>query len=222
LNFTKVFLILILLIAHSKSTFAGFDPADDCEIGDPPPTETLNYADTVKAVMIFGADTAATLDIEDKILMKQWMYDAWDSTLDQSLPIFYEITTFGKFKLSGDTYPQGDTAYLTNVSYGVWDNHLKHYAYHDSIFAKADLEIDFGAYDNNSIDGSNTLDGKVDFVILNILTAYGQGGRTFYDSYTTNDTNSLGNTVIIDRFNTIYLYTWNDDYYIDWQGVVVL
>jgi hypothetical protein len=205
--------ILLLFLLKAK--------ADDQLIlcgTEEPITESLENIDTVKTVVLFTAgDFWQELDGLPE--MRDWMFDIWDTTLANSIPHFYETSTYGKVKLTGDSYPGADTAFLTDLSWGAFRNHTAHYAYMMDIYPKADSVIDFGLYDNRGQNGSSIPDGYVDYLVFVTLTAGERGGwAKKCSSYTTNDTNSLGDTVRIKPENSTWIQTFNDDYVLDWSG----
>jgi hypothetical protein len=212
-NLYTLLAILLLFLLKAK--------ADDQLIlcgTEEPITESLENIDTVKTVVLFTAgDFWQELDGLPE--MRDWMFDIWDTTLANSIPHFYETSTYGKVKLTGDSYPGADTAFLTDLSWGAFRNHTAHYAYMMDIYPKADSVIDFGLYDNRGQNGSSIPDGYVDYLVFVTLTAGERGGwAKKCSSYTTNDTNSLGDTVRIKPENSTWIQTFNDDYVLDWSG----
>jgi parallel beta-helix repeat protein len=211
----SLFAVLFLAIFLTSNLSAAIVDEALCGTEDPL-TTYLADIDTVRVVTLFTAGSFGQ-DIPGMEEMKQWMYDIWNENYQTSLPHFYQTTSFSKFRMTGDSYPEGDTAFLTDLPWGSFWDFNQHHTYMNDILPHADSVIDFGLYDNRGQQGSSTPDGIVDYFVFVTLTAAAGGGCAFDGvTYTTNDTNSLGDTVQIRASNTTWMQIFNDDIMLEW------
>jgi len=121
-------IIFLLLILIFQKLYSFDDPADYCGTTEPI-TTSINPINDLKAVTIFAfsnEDTITSPDFpEDMIAMKQWMYDIWDTTLEASLTHFYETSSFAKFRITGESYPVGDSAFITDSTWSIGWNQTR-------------------------------------------------------------------------------------------------
>jgi hypothetical protein len=183
---SKILIIITLLCFIYTSGSMAFGPDILCGTEEPI-TTTLSDIDTIRAVVLFTAGSFWQ-ELEGLPEMRSWMYDVWDINLENSIPHFFETSSYGKFKMTGDSYPIGDTAFLTDLAWGSFYNDSAHNAYMLDIYPKADSAIDFGLYDNRGPNGSPNPDGYVDYFVFVTLTASVVGRNLYgFDIYSPYD-----------------------------------